>query len=303
MKPVPFALKSALPTVLPTVLPTFLLAVIAAGLSAASWDYRPLVSYDDETVRAVLRSEGDAASWTVTGPPDLSLQRDADTVAMDWIPGAEVVLALQREGKPTLRLRSAVPGRAAEFHISDDGFLTLSGDPAVLALSRVEARSDRRWQLISAMAGETITPCAEIVAAPSVVDGRSALLTQCELAQAVHSTSHGVLLEVAASERLVGWKHREFRQVLAWLVADLQARNAGFVVVVMPHAAEPLDAELEPIRQQIADVALAYRCRVIDAVGLRDPNCWTIAGEVLGSTLNAHGSSVRDAFLKPWLAP
>lgn len=278
-----------------------LLGSILGTLSAADWDYRPLVSYADETVRAEWRPSSAPTAWALAPGSRAHVSIDGDVIRCDWKPNEEPQLRLQGPDHAAASIHAVLPGSAAGLTWHADGTLRQGEAIALLTLTRIEARSDRRWLLVRALSGDHAKPCALHLGPEIVEEGRSALLRQCAQAQALQPTGNGVLVELAASERFVGWKHREFRQVLAWLVADLQARNAGYVVLVAPRAAAPVDDELEPLRAQIIDVANAYRCRVLDPRPLREERCWTIAPNVLGTTLNAEGQAERGRQLAPWL--
>lgn len=277
-----------------------LIGSMVSILSAADWDYRPLVSYADETVRAEWRTHAPTA-WTLGPDSRARLTIDGDVIRCDWIPSEEPRLRLHGPDAREASIDAILPGSAAGLTWHADGTLRRGDAIALLALTRIEARSDRRWLLVRALSGDQAKPCALHLGHETVEEGRSALLRQCAEAQALQPTGEGVLVELAASERFVGWKHREFRQVLAWLVADLQARNAGYVVLVAPRAAAPVDDQLEPLRAQVTDVANAYRCRVLDPRSLREERCWTIAPNILGTTLNAEGQAERGRQLAPWL--
>lgn len=271
-------------------------------LSAADWDYRPLVTYVDETVRAEWRPADTPMEWKGAPGGKARITIVGEVVRCDWIPAQDPLLVLHGPAAGEARIRAVLPGDGSDLSWDDDaGVLRHGPAMALLALTRIEARSDRRWLLVRALSGDEAKPCAHHLGPEMVAEGLSPLLRQCVQAQALHPDGDGVLVELAAGERFVGWKHREFRQVLAWLVADLQARNAGFVVLVMPRAAAPIDGELEPLRAQVADVANAYRCRILDPRQLRDERYWTIAPQVLGTTLNAEGQAERGRQLAPWL--
>jgi len=270
-------------------------------LSAADWDYRPLVAYADETVRAEWRPAESPAEWT--GAPHGKARVDVvgAVVRCDWIPEQQPLLTLHGPAGAEARIQAVLPGSGTGLTWDGEGTLRHGTATALLALTRIEARSDRRWLLVRALSGDQAKACAHHLGPEHVTEGLSPLLRQCVQAQALHPNGDGVLIELAAAERFVGWKHREFRQVLAWLVADLQARHAGFVVLVAPRAAAPIDDELEALRAQVTDVANAYRCRVLDPRPLREERFWTIAPHVLGTTLNAEGQAERGRQLAPWL--
>lgn len=270
-------------------------------VGAADWDYRPLVAYADETVRAEWRPADASTEWKGAPGSQARIDIAGEVVRCDWIPAQDPVLALHGPNGAEARIQAVLPGSGSGLTWDAAGGLRHGTASALLALTRIEARSDRRWLLVRALSGDQAKPCAHHLGPEMVAEGLSPVLRQCVQAQELHPNGDGVLIELAAGERFVGWKHREFRQVLAWLVADLQARNAGFVVLVAPRAAAPVDDELEPLRAQVTDVANAYRCRVLDPRPLRDERYWTIAPNVLGTTLNAEGQAERGRQLAPWL--
>lgn len=278
-------------------------AGLGQGFAVEGWDYRPIVTYVDETVQAMWRPAAGSPAWHVDSGTSIRVSADNGVVTCNWLPQQDPVLVLHGPAGKSQCIRAIQPGAAAGMTWSADQELRQGDDLVVLALSRIEARSDRRWWIVRALGGEHPRPCADRLGPQKVPEGKSALLSQCAQAQDLHPAGQGVLVEIAAGERFVGWKHREFRQVLAWLVADLQARQAGFVVLVQPRAAAVVDAELEPLRQQIIDVANAYRCRLMDPESLRDARYWTIFSGILGTTLNADGQAERGRVLAPWLGP
>jgi len=279
---------------------------LVAALTAADWTYTPLVTYEDEAATVVLGPAA-AGAWQVRddhrGDPlgEAVVARDG-RVTLTIDPRSLSVVRVQsvEAGGAALTLRFVRPGEGRDLTIDAAGNPMLGGARAVLVLSRLEARADRRWGMLRDASDREPRPCAVALAPPLVSEGVPALTAQVRDAQALAVAGQGVLVELAAADRLAGWKHRAYRQCLAWLVADLQARGATHIALVPPVAAQPLDDDLLPLRRQVADVASAYRCRLVEIESLNDPAGWESAPGVLGTTLNAGGAARRDRLLAPW---
>lgn len=269
-----------------------------AALAAAEWTYRPTVAYDDETVRCVW--SGSAADWRIEQPGDVRVSGDGNGLAIDWVPGRDQSLRL-RGVDAIVDLVAVPPGSKRDLALGE-GRLISGTAGVILVLSRIEARSDRRWALIRALGDDTPKPCAQALLWPEDVPaGTSPLLRQCVQARTLTPDADGVLVEIHPGEGRIGWKHREFRQTLAWLVADLQVRGAGAITLVQPRDIPQRDAALVPLREQVVDVANAYRCRVLDPVGLADEACWRISPGLVGETLNEHGRAIRAGLHASWI--
>jgi len=281
------------------------LVALAAALPAvtAAWTYAPLVVYEDEPATLVLAPATAADAWRVVEPV-----LDEGPVLGD----GQLTLTITPNGHDLVRLRAGDgrsqdvrfvrPGAARDLSIDGEGQPTLGGGRVILVLSRIEARADRRWGLLRDGVDHAAKPCTLGLPAPTVVEGVPVLTAQIHAAQALAVRGQGVLIELSAGDRFAGWKHREYRQCLAWLVADLQARGAVHIALVPPVAARPRDDDLHPLRIQVANVAEAYRCRVVDVAGLSDPDLWEVAPGVIGLGLNARGQARRDEMLAPWRA-
>jgi len=280
-----------------------LIACVSAVEPATPWDYRPLVTYEDESLVATLPS-GNVSGWHID-------TNDRQPVIGDCsLHAGQVTLQFTAQGHDQVRLLAdqgrwaslhfVRPGQARELTIGDDGLPLLAGEPAVLVLSRLEARADRRWALLREGLDAKPAPCAKQLVPPTVVHGRPVLIAQCAAAQAIDPTG-GVLLELSGLDRVAGWKHREYRQVLAWLVCDLQARGAGHVALAGPYGPAIFTDDLAPLRLQVDDIATAYRCRVISCSPLVASEYWTVQPGVLGTALNASGTRARDTLFAEWL--
>lgn len=281
-----------------------LAAALLVGAEAARWDYAPLVCYEDEGAPVALRVE--AAGLTPVDGTGRALAVEltaADGAVHCTVPpqGLDALRLRRADGTVAAGLRFVRPGAASGLAVGDDGLPVLGGERAMLVLPRREARADRRWALLRRDERGVPKPCRLRLAPPAVAEGLPALPAQARDAQALACAGVGVLIECAAGERFASWKHREFRQCLAWIVADLQARGATHVALVPPYAAAPADAPLAPLRTQVADVADAYRCRLVDVDTLTAPALWESQPGVLAPVLNAQGEAARTALLAPWL--
>lgn len=281
-----------------------LLALAAALPAAVGWSYAPLVAYEDEAATLVLAPAATDEGWRI---------EDGHAVEAPTVRDGQVTLAVMPRGRSGLRLRAADgrtcdlrfvrPGEASGLSVEAGGHPSIAGVRAVLVLSRLEARADRRWDALRGDIDRMPKPCAVALPPPAAAEGVPALVAQVADAQALAVSGQGVLVELDPADRFAAWKHREYRQCLAWLVADLQARGAAHLALVPPVAARPLDADLEPLRRQVADVAAAYRCRVVEGMeALGDPACWEATPGVLGLELNPLGQARRAALLAPWRA-
>lgn len=281
------------------------LLALAAGLSAAGadWSYAPLVTYEDEAATLVLAPAAPGDGWRlVAGPAGAQPVLRDDQLILSIAPAGSDRLRVEAPGGRACELRFLAPGAAAALTLDALGRPTVEGARAVLVLSRIEARADRRWGLLR-NADTAPKPCALVVPMPDVAEGIPALTAQLLASQALAVAGQGVLVELSPADRLAGWKHREYRQALAWLVADLQARGAAHIALAPPVASRARDEELRALRRQVADVATAYRCRVVEGLdALADPRLWEVAPGVLGTTLNAAGAERRAALLAPWRA-
>lgn len=278
-------------------------AVMAAS-DSISWSYRPFVGYEGESLVATWPAS-DADGWRVVDGNGHSLTasmtfRDGQgTIQLEAHGLDRVQLIHGNVAGPGLRLVRA--GAAAGLSADRDGFPCIDGMAAVLVLDRIEARADRRWLMLREEIDASPVHCAHVLAAPAVPVGQPALIAQCIASQTV-DPSGGVLVELSGLDRLAAWKHREYRQVLAWLVSDLQFRNAGHVALAQPVAAAPHLNDLRPFQAQVRDVALAYRCRILDTQNLSLPAYWLDGSGLLGTQFNAEGAAQWQSLIAPWRA-
>lgn len=282
------------------------LVALTATLPAAtpSWSYAPLVTYEDEAATVMLSPAVAGDGWRVVDQTDVladaPILRDGHLILA--VPPRWAQLLLRASDGRTCALRFVRPGEARDLVIDGHGHPLIAGVRVVLVLSRLEARADRRWGMLRESTDRAPKPCALMLPAPTGAEGVPLLTAQVRDAQALAVRGQGVLIELAAADRFAGWKHREYRQCLAWLVADLQARGAAHIALAPPVAARPFDDDLLPLRHQVADVAAAYRCRLVEVEALSDPACWLVSPGVFGLTLNPSGEARRAAILAPWRA-
>ncbi len=289
-------------------------AVCATAADASSaetppigtWDHLPTACYLDEVLPVVLRPVGGATGWSARLEPGaqsvpVEVAADAATCAVSVaLPATAQALHLAGNGR-AIALRLVTPGAGAALVLGPDHRLYQGADPAVLVLNRVEASEDRRWHwLQQADAGQ---PCRLRLAAPAVAWGDSPLVAQIVASQALKLKGEGVLIEISGLDRLVAWKHRAFRQVVAWLVADCFARGAARVALAEPVAPAVEVKALTALLAQVRDVATSYKLTTIPCGDLAREALWEIAPGVLGLTLNEAGRRERERLFAPMLAP
>lgn len=279
-----------------------LLAAVAAACLAAepAWDWLPTAADDDRTCEIHLTAPD---GWQAVADPRVAAARADGQIVLRFEPRQVAAVAVAGPGERRLGIRLAAPGQAAGLRADADGRLRLGEDAAILAVPRREAAADRRWGVLRLFERSGRTPCAvRLEPPPPAALGIPALTLQIAAAQAAEVRGRGVLVALSGDDRFAAWKHREYRQALAWLVADLAARGASHVVLLEPACPAVDEPLLAPLRAQARDVAAAYRCGIIEAAPLADHALWEIAPGVLGTALNAAGQARRDALLRPWLA-
>lgn len=275
-----------------------LVLLTAVAAATESWTYRPLVTYEDESLIASVPAAG-LSGWRLEGAEGTCTIADGQ-VRIEVVAQGHQYVHLRAGDDPGVGLRFVRPGQAQGLSVGADGLLLMEDIPAVLVLSRLEAREDRRWSLLRGASTAQPVPCAVHLPPPEVPQGQPVLLAQCAGSQALDPRG-GVLLELSGLDRIAGWKHREYRQVLAWLVCDLQARAAGHVALAGPFAVEIHHRDLAPLVAQVSDVANAYRCHRVDSAELADPRYWELQPGLLGTSLNDSGRSARTALFAAWI--
>ncbi len=283
----------------------------AAGAGAAEppsigiWDHLPTACYLEEVLPVVLRPVGGASGWSArlepgAQPVPVEVAADATTCAVQVaLPATARSLHLAGNGR-ALALRLVTPGAGAALVLGADQRLHQAADPAVLVLNRVEATEDRRWHWLQK--SDEGQPCRVRLAAPAVAWGESPLLAQIVASQSLRFTGEGVLIELSGLDRLVAWKHRAYRQAVAWLVADCFARGAVRVVLAEPAAPAVEARTLTALLAQVRDVATSYKATTIDCGPLAREAFWESAPGVLGLTLNEAGRRERERLFAPVLA-
>ena len=256
-----------------------------------------------EELSLALRPAGGTAGWSAVDAAGaaISLHGDQQTLTVAFTPldkgEVRVVLA---NGERRLAIACVRPGEGTGLTLDAQGRLHRGADLAVLALPRLEAQADRRWAVLTLLERPPPQPCTVTVSEPQVAWGEPALLAQLCASQLLQPRDAGVLVRLSGADRMAGWKQREYRQVLAWLVADLLARGALRVVLVEPVAPAVEAAVVQPLRSQIADIARTYHCRVVETAALGKDADWEVAAGVLGSSLNAVGQAALRELLQPF---
>ncbi len=266
--------------------------VTEVAVAPARWHYLPYAGYEEEPLHVELAA---ARGWRVVDDAEQVLESvtgdDGSLRAVIEPRGRGRVRALVGQGGG-LGLRLVRPGGANGLSLIDDA-LRHGEDTAVLILSRIDARTDRRWSLLRRFSGVDHSPCARIL----VGDG---VLGLAVAAQELDLSGQGVLVVLPSGDRLIGWKHREYRQIVGWIVADAFARGASAVVLVEPSAPEAEAELIRPLVRAARDVAKAYQCQIASAAALSDHRYWEVAPGVLGPVLNDLGRKRLDEIIAPW---
>ena len=278
----------------------------AALADAVRWDYLPIVGYLGDTLWFSLRVGGGAQQWQVrtnagpvaneSGPDqktvDCHLLLPADAGTLRWI---EFSAPGQRH-----RVHLVAPGMGSTLALDRWQRLAMDGEAVVLIVDRTEPDRDRRWRPVRFSDLTTPLTCSVTIQASQTVGGDGGILSALLNGQKAVVESRNTMVMVPSSDQAAGWKHREYRQVLAWLVSDLMTRHAGHVVLVDPVAPEVLRPDIKPLIKEVQDVADAYHCRIVALQGLSEDRYWQVSPGVLGTTLNALGRGALDAALQPW---
>lgn len=276
-----------------------LLLAAAAAAAEPAWDWLPRSADDDRPCELRLAApEG----WTAQPAEGLDARRETGQLVLRFEPRLVPRIAVRGPEGSLISVSLVAPGLGAGLEADADGRLQLAGAAAVVAVPRREAAADRRWSMLRAFEHSRIVRCAHVLPEPAgAALGVPALTRQIAAAQQLDPRGGGVIVELSGDDRFAAWKHREYRQALAWLVADLAARGATQVVLLEPSCPQVDEPLLAPLRAQVRDVASAYRCSAIDTTALGDHACWETARGVLGQTLNVVGTARRDQLLAAWL--
>jgi hypothetical protein len=202
-----------------------------------------------------------------------------------------------------LCVRLVRPGGGSKLALDAHRRLCVGEDPAVLVVDRTEADADRRWKIFRALSTAEPVVCELTLEAPAVPSGESGLLAELCAAQSLDLAGRSLLVLLPASDRAAGWKHREYRQTVAWLVSDALTRGAAHVVLVGPIGPAADDATLMPLVREAQDVAIAYHCRHLELAELRAEANWTLGDGIIGPDLNATGKAALAKALERWRKP
>lgn len=279
------------------------LAILLAACAAAvepAWDWLPRAADDDRTCEVHLTApEG----WRAATGETIEAQRSGEQLVLRFEPRRTPLLTVAGPDGRQLSVRLVAPGNGNGLTCDGEGRLLCAGDAAILAVPRREAAADRRWGILRALERPGTAPCRLRLDPPAASgQGVPALSRQIAAAQPLAPSGAGVLVVLSGDDRFAAWKHREYRQALAWLVADLAARGASHVVLVEPTCPAVDEPLLAPLRAQVRDVANAYRCSVVNTVPLGAHDGWEVAPGVLGPALNRSGQERLAALLAPWTA-
>ncbi len=272
-----------------------LVGCLAAGEPA--WDWLPRAADADRPCEIHLTAP---STWQSANTPGLVSSRLADQLILTFEPQRLPQVLVHGPADRQLTIRCLAPGLGAELTTDSDGRLRIGEDAVVLAVPRREAAADRRWGILRVFAGDRVESCSSIIDEPAPLSGLPALTRQIAASQSVRPTG-GVLVMLSGDDRFAAWKHREYRQALAWLVGDLATRGATHVVLVEPTCPATDEPLLAPLRLQVRDVARAYRCTAVNTVELGEHALWEQSPGVLGTQLNASGTAKRTLLLLPWL--
>lgn len=275
--------------------------ILSAAAQAAepAWDWLPRAADDDRVCELHLAVPD---GWSAVPADGLSARREDGQLVLLFQPNRLATVSATGPQNRVLSVELVQPGKGAGLACDDDGQLRRNGSAAILAVPRREAAADRRWGMLRAFEQRTSVPCGTVLPAPPPgALGLPVLGRQIAAAQAINPRSSGVIVHLSGDDRFAAWKHREYRQALAWLVADLAARGASHVVLVEPCCPQVDEPLLAPLRAQVRDVARAYRCTAVDTTPLGGHDGWEVSPGVLGRTLNAAGSTRRDQLLAGWL--
>jgi hypothetical protein len=274
-----------------------LAGLLVSALTTAEpvWDWLPHAVDDDRPAELHLAAPD---GWT--GPPG---SRRADgQIIIPADPRSRVDIAVSGPQDRRLTVRMVAPGGGAGLSTDADGRLRLGEAAAVLAVPRREAEQDRRWSILRRVEGVRDLPCRILLDEPPPgPDGTPSLTRQIAAAQEIDPRGAGVLIALPGADRLAAWKHREYRQAIAWLCADLAARGATHIALLEPPAPRADERLAAPLAEQARDAARAFRARCIAADALAAAECWEVSPGLLGRTLNARGREVRSGLLRPLL--
>lgn len=286
-------------------------ALGATDVAVVDVDHLPVAAYDCEPLEIVLRSAavGGVADWRLANAPARTQieRREHDSVLVLRLgmiaSGLDDLRLVDGQGRVLKRIVFMRPGRHLRLVRDERGVLHNNGDPVVLVLGRREARADRRWALLRRLLRRAPEPCSVVLAAPESTWGTSPLLAQIAALDRVPVAGQGVVITLDGNDVEVGWKHRDYRKVLAWLVEDLRQRGARRLILVEPVAVVDDAEALQPLRDQVVDVARSYRVEMITQPGLEDRRYWEQAPGIIARHLNETGQRLYRRRYAPVLKP
>ncbi len=233
-----------------------------------------------------------AAAEPVFLPPAAALGEALTVIGPTGGTGS-VVARPGRHSAAGVDLRLGPPGSGADLRW-DGHRLLQSGEPAVLIAPWRDPAPDRRWAWLP---GGEAPRCGILIdAPPPVADGAPVLPAQIVAAQGLDPRS-GVAIALSGAERFAGWRVRDWRLALGWLVEDLHQRGARRVVLLGPVAPHPEHAALTALAREAATVAAAHGAGWIPGDTLADPALWD------GPVLSAAGRAARDRLLAADMEP
>jgi len=308
VRPEPAAAVAPVPATAPATTASAVIAATPPPLrpEPVRWDYLPTVGYLGDTLWFSLRVGAGASLWQVrTNAGMVPNESGAGQQTVDChllLPSDATALTFIEFSAPGQRrlVHLVAPGSGATLALDRWNRLSIDGEAVVLTVDRTEPDRDRRWRPVRFSDATTPLHCPVTIQAEQTVGGDGGILSAVINAQKATVASRNTLVLVPSSDQTAGWKHREYRQVLAWLVSDLQSRHAAHVVLVDPVAPEVLRPDITPLITQVQDVADAYHCRIVALRGLSQDRYWLVSPGVLGTTLNAEGRSALDAALQAW---
>lgn len=278
------------------------LCICAAAVCYAgdpAWDWLPAAADDDRICEIHLTAPD---GWRELPDARVEASRVDGQIVLRFEPRQIASVAVAGPDERRLGIRLIAPGQATGLQSDALGRLRIGTDAAILAVPRREAAADRRWGILRLFERHRHAACSVRLDPPaSTTPGVPALTRQIAQAQSTEVRGRGVLIALSGDDRFAAWKHREYRQALAWLVADLAARGASHVVLLEPACPSVDQPLLTPLLAQVRDVATAYRCNLISAASLAEHAAWEIAPGVLGTSLNAAGRERLETLLRPWL--
>lgn len=279
-----------------------LTAVFAHGATAWSvetpawqWDHRPVVSYADDTCLFAWRVHAPAAMTAQLDNEALPLLTEDKSSQVAVIPGSKQQLIVRAGEAELFRARLLAPQHGAELALDRWGWPAVDEQPAVLVVRERPAELDRRWAWLRGF--QQAQGAVSVITAPVVPWGHSPLLAQVVASQKDVRDKQIVVL-LSDNERHVAWKHRDFRQVLCWLMEDLLLRGARSITVVQAPVPAYDRKGMEGLWEQTRLAARAYGADVVETFSLSADQYWQVAPGVFASDLNEAGQAALTLLLQ-----